>query len=65
MRAVRDTGRGEVAWHNGGNDWSLANVARELPDGAVTYWVSNQAYTEDWSLEDVELELTEEILERA
>ena len=56
---------GDVAWHNGGNDWSLANFARQLPGGAATYWVSNQAHTEDWSLEDDELELTTEILERA
>ncbi|MBB4912851.1 serine hydrolase domain-containing protein [Actinophytocola algeriensis] len=63
--AILDTAHGEVAWHNGGNDWSLANYARELPDGAMTYWVSNQAYAEDWNLEDVELELTKEILERA
>jgi CubicO group peptidase (beta-lactamase class C family) len=63
--AVLDTAHGKVAWHNGGNDWSLANYARELPDGAMTYWVSNQAYTEDWNLEELELDLTKQILERA
>jgi CubicO group peptidase (beta-lactamase class C family) len=63
--AILDTAHGKVAWHNGGNDWSLANYARELPDGAMTYWVSNQAYAEDRNLEEIELELTKEILERA
>jgi CubicO group peptidase (beta-lactamase class C family) len=63
--AILDTAPGRTAWHNGGNDWSLANYARELPDGAMTYWVSNQAHTEDWNLEEVELDLTKEILERA
>jgi hypothetical protein len=63
--AVLDTEDGTAAWHNGGNDWSLANFARDLPDGAMTYWVTNQANTEDWHLEDDELELTKEILARA
>lgn len=63
--AILDTTRGKVAWHNGGNNWSLANYARELPDGAMTYWVSNQAFAEDWNLEEIELDLTKEILERA
>jgi CubicO group peptidase (beta-lactamase class C family) len=63
--AVHDTAHGEVAWHNGGNDWSLATFARDLPEGAMTFWVGNQAATEDWNLEEIERELTEEILERA
>ena len=62
---ILDTAHGKVAWHNGGNDWSLASYARELPDGAMTYWVSNQAYSEDWNLEDIELDLTKAILDRA
>jgi len=63
--AVLDTAHGKAAWHNGGNDWSLANYARDLPEGAVTFWVSNQAYTEDWNLEDGELDLTKALLDRA
>jgi CubicO group peptidase (beta-lactamase class C family) len=63
--AILDTAHGKVAWHNGGNDWSLANYARDLPDGAMTYWVSNQAYAEDWNLEEIELDLTKAILARA
>ncbi|OLF15419.1 serine hydrolase domain-containing protein [Actinophytocola xanthii] len=63
--AILETEQGKVAWHNGGNSWSLANYARALPDGATTFWVSNQAYGEDWNLEDLELDLTRGILRRA
>jgi CubicO group peptidase (beta-lactamase class C family) len=63
--AIREVPHGTVAWHNGGNDWSLANFAMDLPDGAATYWVTNQVVGEDWNLEDLELELTEKLLELA
>jgi CubicO group peptidase (beta-lactamase class C family) len=63
--AIREVPSGTVAWHTGGNDWSLAHFAMDLPDGAATYWVSNQAVSEDWNLEDLELDLTAKILELA
>lgn len=63
--AILDTEPGRVAWHNGGNSWSLANYGRELPGGATTFWVSNQGYRDDGHLEDIELDLTRGILDRA
>ncbi|MCT2588071.1 serine hydrolase domain-containing protein [Actinophytocola gossypii] len=60
-----ETDLGRVAWHNGGNSWSLANYARALDTDAMTFWVSNQAYRDDeWNLEDIEFDLTMGILER-
>jgi CubicO group peptidase (beta-lactamase class C family) len=60
--AITDTG---TAWHNGGNSWSLANFARSLRDGTMTFWVSNHAYQEPgWNFEDLERDLTRGILER-
>jgi CubicO group peptidase (beta-lactamase class C family) len=64
--AIRDTEHGRIAWHNGGNSWSLANYARSLNDGTMTFWVSNHAYQQDkWNLEDLEQDLTLGILDRA
>jgi CubicO group peptidase (beta-lactamase class C family) len=66
---VLDTDDGRLAWHDGGNDWSLANFARSpdaSPDDAVmVFWVSNHAYQEPgWNLEDLATELTTGTLER-
>lgn len=61
---------GQIAWHNGGNGWSLANFARSLtdsPDNAVmTFWASNQAHHREpsWNLEDQEQDLNRGILDR-
>jgi CubicO group peptidase (beta-lactamase class C family) len=67
---VLDTDDGRIAWHDGGNDWSLAHYARSIdgsPDGAVmTFWVSNHAHREaGWDLEELEADLTLGVLERA
>jgi CubicO group peptidase (beta-lactamase class C family) len=67
--SITDRGDERIAWHDGGNDWSLAVYARSLsdpPDNAVmAFWVSNQAYREPgWNLEDLEPGLTLGILER-
>lgn len=64
--AVLDTDDGRIAWHNGGNSWSLANLARSVEDGTMTFWVSNQVQKDGgWNLEDTELDLTLGILDRA
>ncbi|WP_055546223.1 serine hydrolase domain-containing protein [Streptomyces kanamyceticus] len=56
---VIDSDDGRVAWHDGGNDWSLATVAEFRRDKIMVFWVSNHAYQKGkWNLEDGQLELT-------
>ncbi|ANS68187.1 beta-lactamase [Streptomyces lincolnensis] len=63
--SVRDTPDGRLAWHDGGNDWSLALLGRSLRDGVLVFWVSNQARRDGkWDLEDRAQELTLGIIER-
>ncbi|MEV5981868.1 serine hydrolase domain-containing protein [Streptomyces sp. NPDC052114] len=64
--SVRDTAEGRLAWHDGGNGWSLAVLARRLSDGVLVFWVSNHAYRKGkWNLEDRAQDLTLGIAERA
>ncbi|TDC06915.1 class A beta-lactamase-related serine hydrolase [Nonomuraea longispora] len=64
--SMHGTGDGRIAWHDGGNSWSLASYARSLDDGVMTFWVSNHAYRDSrWNLEDVQEDLTLGILDRA
>ncbi|HLU73861.1 MAG TPA: serine hydrolase domain-containing protein [Nonomuraea sp.] len=55
-------GDGPIAWHDGGNGWSLASYARSLRDGTMAFLISNQAGRE---VEDLEPELTLDLLARA
>ncbi|MEV6756535.1 serine hydrolase domain-containing protein [Streptomyces sp. NPDC051214] len=62
---VVDSDDGRVAWHDGGNDWSLATVAKFRRGEIMVFWVSNQAYQQGkWNLEDVQMKLTHGIAER-
>lgn len=62
---VVDSDDGRVAWHDGGNDWSLATVAEFRREGILVFWVSNQAYQKgEWNLEDDQMKLTHGIAER-
>ncbi|WP_244177433.1 serine hydrolase domain-containing protein [Streptomyces atriruber] len=62
---VVDPGDGRVAWHDGGNDWSLATVAEFRHRRIMVFWVSNHAYQKGtWNLEDDQLELTHGVAER-
>ncbi|WP_306334501.1 hypothetical protein [Streptomyces sp. KL118A] len=40
---VVDPGDGRVAWHDGGNDWSLATVAEFRRRRIMVFWVSRTA----------------------
>ncbi|MDG4858126.1 serine hydrolase [Streptomyces sp. T-3] len=63
--AVIDSDDGRVAWHDGGNDWSLATVAEFRRDGIMVFWVSNHAYQKGkWNLEDDQLKLTQGVAEQ-
>ncbi|WP_203960727.1 serine hydrolase domain-containing protein [Actinocatenispora thailandica] len=56
---LSDTDVGEVAWHDGGDTWSLAVFARSLRDDRMVFWVSNHAYQQHrWNLENAQAELT-------
>ncbi|MDJ1135084.1 serine hydrolase domain-containing protein [Streptomyces iconiensis] len=62
---IRDTTGERLAWHDGGNGWSLALLARSLRDGVLVYWVSNHAYQKGkWNLEDQAQALTLGIADR-
>ncbi len=58
---VADTPIGTVNWHNGGNGWTYAELAR-LPDsGAGLFWVTNQyrSAAGGWNLDTLRPSLTE------
>lgn len=58
-----DTPLGRVAWHNGGNGRSYAELARVLGERAMVFWVTNQARAAGrWDLS--RLPLTGGVLER-
>ncbi|MEU7579750.1 serine hydrolase domain-containing protein [Streptomyces sp. NPDC041068] len=62
---VRDTADGRLAWHDGGNGWSLGLLARWPDDDTLVYWVSNHACQKGkWNLEEQAQELTLGIAER-
>ncbi|MEU3792533.1 serine hydrolase domain-containing protein [Streptomyces fructofermentans] len=63
--SIRDTPNGPLAWHDGGNDWSLGLLSRSLRDGVLVFWVSNHAYRKGkWNLEDQAQELTLGVADR-
>lgn len=63
---VIDSDDDPFAWHDGGNDWSLATVAEFHRDATMVFWVSNHAYRQGkWNLEDDHLKLTQDIADRA
>ena len=56
---------GRIAWHDGGNDWSMANFARTLSDDTVVFWATNQVTRDGrWNLDENPLALTLGMLER-
>ncbi|MFE6410128.1 serine hydrolase domain-containing protein [Streptomyces sp. NPDC057837] len=63
--SIRDTPNGRIAWHDGGNDWSLGLLSRSLRDDVLVFWVSNHAYRDGkWNLEDQAEALTLGIADR-
>ncbi|TPQ21027.1 serine hydrolase domain-containing protein [Streptomyces sporangiiformans] len=62
---VTDTPDGPLAWHSGGNGWSLGVLARWPRDGVLVFWVSNHAYQDGkWNLQDRAETLTLGIADR-
>ncbi|MGI5197864.1 serine hydrolase domain-containing protein [Streptomyces sp. CA-288835] len=56
---------GPLAWHNGGNDWSLGYLAHWPRDGVLVFWVSNHAYQDGkWDLQERSEKLTLGIADR-
>ena len=63
---LSDTDAGPIAWHDGGNTWSLAVYARSLRDDRMVFWVSNHAAQQGrWNLVDEQSALTVGALCRA
>ncbi|MDT0386209.1 serine hydrolase domain-containing protein [Streptomyces dubilierae] len=63
--SIRDTAHGPLAWHDGGNDWSLGILGRFLRDGLLVFWISNHAHHDGaWNLEDHAEALTLGIADR-
>ncbi|WP_328868800.1 beta-lactamase family protein [Streptomyces sp. NBC_00287] len=63
--SIRDTPHGPLAWHDGGNDWSLGLLSRSLRDDVLVFWISNHAYRDGkWNLEDRAEALTLGIADR-
>ncbi len=62
---VIDTDLGRVLWHNGGNGWSYAELARLPDDGVMLFWVTNQVKgAGEWNLERQGSGFTEPVLKR-
>jgi len=61
-----DTSVGPVAWHNGGNGWSYAELTRVLGRGLMVFWVTNQARSTagGWNLERLGTHLTSGVVRR-
>jgi CubicO group peptidase (beta-lactamase class C family) len=60
-----DTPVGEVAWHNGGNGWSYAELTRVLGRGLMVFWVTNQVRGAGrWNLEREGNRLTAGVVRR-
>jgi hypothetical protein len=63
--SIGATPDGRLAWHDGGNGWSLGLLSRSLRDGVLVFWVSNHAYRDGkWNLEDQAQALTLGIADR-
>ena len=61
-----DSGVGPVAWHNGGNGLSYAELTRVLGTGVMVFWVTNRSRGSDprWNLERSGGRLTEGVVRR-
>ncbi len=60
-----DTEVGPVAWHNGGNGWSYAELTRVLGRGAMVFWATNQVRsTGRWDLSRLSDRLTSGVVLR-
>ena len=55
-----------MAWHNGGNGWSYAELTRVLGRGVMVFWVANQARSTagGWNLERLGTHLTAGVVRR-
>ena len=62
---VRDS-VSRTVWHNGGNGWSYAEIARAPDAGAMVFWATNQyrSTTGDWDFESLGQAITGGVLKR-
>ena len=56
---VQRLGGGSIAWHDGGNGWSLGLIARLAERDGMVFWISNAAHRKGgWNLARSERALT-------
>ncbi|GAB2587480.1 serine hydrolase domain-containing protein [Streptomyces capparidis] len=55
-----------ILWHNGGNDLSYAEIAREPNGSGFVFWVTNRVRSTagDWDFEETGAGITEGVMER-
>ncbi len=63
---VAETPLGTVDWHNGGNGWSYAELARLSGSNAGIFWVTNQfrSASGGWNFDRLRPSLTERVAKR-
>ncbi|WP_205471797.1 serine hydrolase [Nocardioides sp. SYSU D00038] len=63
---VADTPLGTIDWHNGGNGWAYAELARLPERGAGLFWVTNQQRSAagGWALDRLRPSLTQRVAQR-
>ena len=63
---LQDTAAGPVAWHNGGNGLSYAEITRVLDRNVMTFWLTNRVRDESvgWNLERLGSRITGGVVRR-
>jgi CubicO group peptidase (beta-lactamase class C family) len=63
---VADSPLGKVDWHNGGNDWAYAEIARFPASRAALFWVTNhyRSAAGGWDFDRLRPSLTERVAGR-
>jgi CubicO group peptidase (beta-lactamase class C family) len=63
---ITRTGRGAVAWHNGGNRRSYGELTRLLKEDVMVFWITNQYkdMADGWNLYKLGQKLTEGTVDR-
>jgi CubicO group peptidase (beta-lactamase class C family) len=63
---ILETNLGAVAWHNGGNRWSYAELTRLLDDGVMVFWVTNRYKDKaaGWNFDRLGPDLTRGVVDR-
>jgi CubicO group peptidase (beta-lactamase class C family) len=61
---VDDPDDPSILWHNGGNDWSYGEIARDPAGDTFVFWVTNRSAGDGWDLGENGGEVTSALFER-